>query len=133
MKHAKEQEVFVKKNEKKKMKNKVVSFDASFSRKSSLKNLIRIHVHSQWISEQTGSEWSVDKVPMTSTSNSIFSETRDFKILLYIFDIYFYRIIFRPVSYDPYSIGGDCRRIQRIYERYSFFSLSPLILLFVPR
>lgn len=115
------------------MKNKVVSFDASFSRKSSLKNLIRIHVHSQWISEQTGSEWPVDKVPMTSTSNSIFSETRDFKILLYIFDIYFYRIIFRPVSYDPYSIGGDCRCIQRIYERYSFFSLSPLVLLFVPR
>lgn len=36
VKHAKEQEV---KNLKKKMKNKVVSFDASFSRKSSLKNL----------------------------------------------------------------------------------------------
>lgn len=62
-----------------------------------------------------------------------FSRKRDFKILLYIFDIYFYRIIFCPVTYDPYSIGGVCRCIQRIYERFSLVLFSLPIVLFVPR
>lgn len=91
-----------KRKRRKKMKNKVVSFDASFSRKSSLKNFGYTCTHNEYRSKRVRSGLLTKYRWLLLQTR--FSRKRDFKILLYIFDIYFYKIIFCPVSYDPYSI-----------------------------